>query len=91
MRKKYDFDGFSINLTLSTDEDGYEMWCAILSELPNVAAFGESPTSAVNELQTVWNAYKESCKKHGDHIPKPQKPYVPDGRTAIYFSDDKDC
>lgn len=60
-----DFDGFSLNLIF--DEDGE--WVAHFVELQNVSAFGETPENAISELKVAWDAFKVSCRKHGDPIP----------------------
>lgn len=59
------FDGFSVNLLQEEDGD----WLAHFIELPNVSAYGESPEAALHELETAWNAMKESYCKHGEEIP----------------------
>ena len=45
-----DFDGFMINVLF--DEDGD--YLAHLVELPNVSAFGATPSQALAELKTAW-------------------------------------
>lgn len=61
----YNFDGFSVSLTL--DEDGD--WLACLVELPNVSAFAENPDAAIKELHEAWKGVKESYQKNGEDIP----------------------
>ena len=51
MNKNHDaFDGFAVNIFL--DEDGD--YLAHLVELPNVSAFGPTPTEALVELKEAW-------------------------------------
>ena len=59
------FDGFSVNLI---EEDNGD-WLAHFIELPNVSAFGDTPEEALHELESAWEAMKESYKKHGEEIP----------------------
>jgi predicted HicB family RNase H-like nuclease len=59
------FDGYSVNLFL--DDDGE--WLAHFIEMPNISAFGESPEKALKELETAWNAIKESYVKNGESVP----------------------
>lgn len=61
-----DFDGFMGNLFF--DEDGD--YLAHLVELPNVSAFGPTPTEALSELKTAWELMKECYQGDGDSIPK---------------------
>lgn len=59
------FDGFSVNLLEEDDGD----WLAHFIELPNVSAFGSTPEEALHELESAWEAMKQSYKKHGEEIP----------------------
>lgn len=59
------FDGFSISLY--KDEDGD--WLAHFAEMPNISAFSDTPENALKELETAWEAVKESCRKHGEPVP----------------------
>jgi predicted HicB family RNase H-like nuclease len=59
------FDGYSVNLFL--DEDGE--WLAHFVEMPNISAFGESPEAALKELETAWEATKESYVKNRESVP----------------------
>lgn len=63
--KNEDFDGFSVNLY--QDEDGD--FLAHLVELPNVSAFGDSPTQALEELAEAWEGVKESYRENGEEVP----------------------
>lgn len=63
--ERYDFNGFTINLYL--DEQGN--WLAHLQELPNISAFGDTPRSAIEELNLAWELVKEDCRDKGREIP----------------------
>jgi predicted HicB family RNase H-like nuclease len=65
MKTKDEFDGFSIELF--KDDDGE--WLAHFEELPNVSAFGSSPTEALRELKEAWEGIKESYASHNEPIP----------------------
>ncbi len=62
------FDGFTVNLFF--DEDGD--YLAHFVELPNVLAFGPTPTQALAELKTAWELMKECYQE--DDIPVPKAP-----------------
>ncbi len=69
MNKNHDaFDGFTVNLFL--DEDGD--YLAHLVELPNVSAFGPTPTKALVELKEAWELMKKCY--HEDGVPVPKAP-----------------
>lgn len=59
------FDGFSVSIFLDDDGD----WLAHFNELPNISAFGSSPTKALKELEEAWEASKESYIKNKEAIP----------------------
>ena len=60
------FDGFTINLFFNEDGD----YLAHLVELPNVSAFGSTPTRALDELKAAWELMKECYQMDGEPIPK---------------------
>ena len=62
-----DFDGFMINILF--DEDGD--YLAHLVELPNVSAFGATPSEALAELKTAWELMKECYQADGEPLPQP--------------------
>ena len=64
------FDGETVNLFFDEDDD----YLAHLVELPNVSAFGPTPTEVLDELKTAWELTKESYQKHGEPIPKAPSP-----------------
>ena len=67
MNKNHDnFDGFAINIFL--DEDGD--YLAHLVDLPNVSAFGPTPTEALVELKEAWKLMKECYHEEGVPVPK---------------------
>ncbi len=61
-----DFDGFMINVFF--DEDGD--YLAHLVELPNVSAFGATPSEALSELKTAWELMKECYQADGEPLPQ---------------------
>ena len=65
MNKQDIFDGFSIELFL--DEEGD--WIAHFEEFANVSACGSSPEEVLHELQTAWEAMKESYIKNDESVP----------------------
>ena len=60
------FDGFAVNIFL--DEEGD--YLAHLVELPNVSAFGPTPTKALVELKEAWELMKECYRE--DRCPCPK-------------------
>ena len=60
------FDGFMVNIFLDEDSD----YLAHLIELPNVSAFGPTPTEALRELKTAWELMKECYQEDGESVPK---------------------
>ena len=69
MDKNHDnFDGYTVNLFL--DEDGD--YLAHFVEMPNVSAFGPTPTKALAELKEAWELMKECY--HEDGVPVPKAP-----------------
>ena len=61
-----DFDGFMINVLF--DEDGD--YLVHLVELPNVSAFGATPSEALAELKTAWELMKECYQADGEPLPQ---------------------
>ena len=67
MNKNHDiFDGFTVNLFL--DEDGDYLGHFV--ELPNVSAFGPTPSKAFTELKAAWELMKECYQEEGVPVPK---------------------
>ena len=50
------------------DEDGD--YLAHLVELPNVSAFGATPSEALTELKTAWELMKECYQADGEPLPQ---------------------
>jgi len=65
MLKRDRFDGFTVNLFL--DEQGD--YIAHFVELPNVSAFGKSPTAALSELAVAWDLVKRSYRAAKEPVP----------------------
>ena len=69
MRVKKDktdrFDGYAVNLMLDDEGD----WRAHFVELPNVAAFAETPENALAELAIAWGGVKTSYRRRKEPIP----------------------
>lgn len=61
----YDFDGFTINLSVDKDGD----WLTHFVEMPNISAFGDTPEEALTELKIVWEMVKEDFIAKGLDIP----------------------
>lgn len=61
----HDFDGFTIKLL----EDEHGDFVAHFVEMPNISAFGDSPTNAIEELKTAWEETKQSYTEHNESIP----------------------
>lgn len=61
----HDFDGFTVKLI----EDEAGDFVAHFIELPNISAFGDSPSVAIEELKITWEETKQSYKEHGEEIP----------------------
>ena len=60
------FDGFTVNLFF--DEDGD--YLAHFVELPNVSAFGPTPTQVLVELKEAWELMKKCYQDDGLSAPK---------------------
>jgi predicted RNase H-like HicB family nuclease len=66
---------YHINLFWSAED---ECWVADVPDLRFCSAFGDSPETAVREVQVAMHAWLESAREHGDPIPEPRY------RPAIY-------
>ena len=66
---------YHINLFWSAED---ECWVADVPDLRFCSAFGDSPETAVREVQVAMRAWLESAREHGDPIPEPRY------RPAIY-------
>ena len=54
LKNNYDFDGFTLNLYV--DEEGD--WLVHFVEMPNISAFSDSPSFAIDELKIIWEVVK---------------------------------
>lgn len=61
----HDFDGFTIKLL--EDESGD--FIAHFVEMPNISAFADSPTNAIEELKIAWEETKQSYIEHNEPVP----------------------
>ena len=59
-----DFDGYSVVL-FQTDGE----WLAHFSELPNVAAFGDTIEHALSVLHENWSYMKEDYRRYREPLP----------------------
>ena len=59
------YDGFAVNLLQDNSDD----WVAHFLELPSVSACGDTPEEALLELDTAWEAMKESYAANNEAIP----------------------
>ena len=59
------FDGFIVKIFYG--EDGY---FAYFEELPNVWAFGATPSKAMLELEATWELIKQHNRMDSEPIPK---------------------
>jgi predicted RNase H-like HicB family nuclease len=66
---------YHINLFWSAEDD---CWVADIPDLRFCSAFGDSPETALQEVQTAMRAWLESARAHADPIPEPRY------RPAIY-------
>ena len=60
------FDGFTVNVFFR--EDSY--YLAHFTELPNIWAFGTTPSEALVELEATWRLIKEHYQMDGEPIPQ---------------------
>ncbi|MBF0136086.1 MAG: type II toxin-antitoxin system HicB family antitoxin [Magnetococcales bacterium] len=58
-------DGYTVEVWEDDDGD----WMACLVEMPSISAFSDSPEAVVVELETAWQAVKESYQKAGEVVP----------------------
>ena len=57
-----------IEIFYSEEDEGY---IAIVPELPECSAFGETEEEALNEIKVAIDLWLETAKKDGLEIPKP--------------------
>jgi predicted RNase H-like HicB family nuclease len=60
---------YAIEIFYSEEDEGY---IAVVPELPECSAFGETEEEALEEVKTAMNLWLETAKKERRKIPKPQ-------------------
>lgn len=60
---------YAIEIFCSEEDEGY---IAVVPELPECSAFGETEEEALEEVKTAMNLWLETAKKERRKIPKPQ-------------------
>lgn len=61
------YDGYEVKLFFDNDDH----WGASIMEIPTLSAFGDSPEKALEELDVVWEMYKNCLNDSGEALPKP--------------------
>lgn len=59
---------YAIEIFYSEEDEGY---IAVVPELPDCSAFGETEEEALEEIKIVIDLWLETAKKEGREIPKP--------------------
>jgi len=59
---------YAIEIFYSEEDEGY---IAIVPELPECSAFGETEEEALKEIKIAIDLWLETAKKEGREIPKP--------------------
>jgi predicted HicB family RNase H-like nuclease len=65
------YDGFEVKLFYDEHDD----WGAAIVEIQGLSAFGETPEKALEELDMVWQMYKDSLADAGEPLPEPDAKY----------------
>ena len=60
---------YAIEIFYSEEDEGY---IAVVPELSECSAFGETEEDALEEVKTAMNLWLETAKKERRKIPKPQ-------------------
>ncbi len=60
---------YAIEIFYSEEDEGY---IAVVPELPECSAFGETEEEALEEVKTAMNLWLETAKKERRKIPKPK-------------------
>lgn len=68
-------DAYHINLFWSAEDHN---WVADIPDLAYCSAFGDTPQEALHEVLQAQQAWLESARSHGEHIPPARY------RPAIY-------
>ena len=59
---------YAIEIFYSKEDEGY---IAVVPELPECSAFGETEEKALEEIKIAMELWLETAKKEGRRIPKP--------------------
>ena len=73
------FDGFTVKIFYG--EDDY--YLAYFVELPNVWAFGTTPSKAMVELEATWELIKQHNRMDSEPIPQAPSPDTCDGSFNV--------
>ena len=60
---------YAIKIFYSEEDEGY---IAVVPELPECSAFGETEENALEEVKTAMNLWLETARKELRKMPKPQ-------------------
>ncbi|BCX80981.1 antitoxin HicB [Methylomarinovum caldicuralii] len=60
---------YLIEIFWNEEDQGY---IAVVPDLPGCSAFGETPETALREIQDAMEAWIEACRKSGEPIPAPR-------------------
>jgi predicted RNase H-like HicB family nuclease len=66
--KRYSINKYAIEIFYSEEDEGY---IAIVPELPECSAFGETEEEALKEIKVAIDLWLETAKKDGRDIPEP--------------------
>ncbi len=69
---------YAIEIFYSEEDEGY---IAVVPELPECSAFGETEEEALKEIKVAIDLWLETAKKDGREIPKPTEKELL--RTAV--------
>jgi predicted RNase H-like HicB family nuclease len=73
-------DNYSVSLAWSDEDGGY---IALIPELNNVSAFGETAEEALAEVEVAAEAYLETCQAKGIPVPQPLKRPLYSGQLRL--------
>ena len=73
-------DNYSVSIAWSDEDAGY---IAVVPELKNVSAFGETVEEALAEVRVATEAYLETCRARGIRVPKPLKRATYSGQLRL--------
>jgi predicted HicB family RNase H-like nuclease len=78
MKELDDFDGYSVILLQREGE-----WVVHFSELPNVAAFGQTIEDALDDLHENWQYIKEDYRRFREPLPAAPSRREYSGRFSV--------